>query len=184
MRKKTFLIMVVMIFCSGLFALTLAQEKAEETKKEEGIIEHQYIGARKCGMCHKKDGAYPSWKETPHAGGWENVDTLKLADEKKKPCMSCHATGVTARGDFLGGVQCEACHGPGSDFKGMKIMKDRELAMANGLLIPDVETCAGCHDKKKAPEPYHANMPEKFDFEKMKPKGIHDLPSAEKEAEK
>ena len=68
--------------------------------------------------------------------------------------------------------------------KGMKTMKDRELAMANGLLIPDVETCAGCHDKKKAPEPYHANMPEKFDFEKMKTKGIHDLPSAEKEVEK
>jgi hypothetical protein len=183
MRKKLFLIMAVMIFCFSLFALALAQEKPEEPKKEEKKVEHQYIGAKKCGMCHKKDGTYPSWQETPHAGAWDNVDTLKLADEKKAVCKACHSTGVTEKEEFLTGVQCEACHGPGNDYKGIKIMKDKELAMANGLIIPDVKTCLSCHDKKKAPEPYHAKMAEKFDFEKMKAKGIHAMPVAEEEKE-
>jgi len=42
-------------------------------------------------------------------------------------------------------VQCEACHGAGSDYKKMSIMKDREKAVANGLEIPSQATCNGCH---------------------------------------
>jgi len=186
MFKKLFVIAIIMIFCFGLFVLAAAQEKGEGEKKEEKkekVVKHEYIGAKKCIMCHKKDGTGPSWEETPHAGAWENVDSLKLSDKEKETCISCHATGVTAKGEFLEGVQCEACHGPGDDYKGIKVMKDRELAMANGLLIPDENTCIACHDKEKAPEPYHADMPEKFDFAEMKTNGIHDLPSAEKEGE-
>ncbi len=43
------------------------------------------------------------------------------------------------------GVQCEACHGAGNDFKKMSIMKDRDAAIANGLVIPTQATCDGCH---------------------------------------
>ena len=83
---------------------------------------------------------------------------------------------------MLTGVQCEACHGPGSEYKSMSIMKDREKAMANGLLIPDEKTCFKCHNEN-VPEEFRSKEP--FDFEKMKAKGIHAMPSAaeEKEAE-
>ena len=36
-------------------------------------------------------------------------------------------------------------HAPGSDYKGMKVMKDPELARAAGLVDPDKEFCAICH---------------------------------------
>ena len=43
------------------------------------------------------------------------------------------------------GVGCEGCHGPGADFQKMSIMKDRDAAVANGLVIPSQATCDGCH---------------------------------------
>jgi RecJ-like exonuclease len=176
MSKKLFLMLSVFCFLFTIFAIGLAQE--EKAEKEEGP-EYHYIGAKKCSMCHKKDGTAPTWEKTAHANAWANVDTLKLSDEEKEPCKACHATGVTEKGDFLPHVQCEACHGPGSEYKSMKIMKSRELSIANGLLIPDEETCLSCHNKELAPEKFHADMPEKFDYEKMKEGGIHALPEEE-----
>ena len=38
------------------------------------------------------------------------------------------------------------CNGFGGDYKSMKIMKDREAAVAAGLVIPTEETCTGCHN--------------------------------------
>ncbi len=93
--------------------------------------------------------------------------------------MACHSTGTTAKGERLTGVQCEVCHGPGSDYKKMSIMKDREQAVANGLLIPDEKTCLACHNEN-VPEEFRSK--EKFDYEKMKAAGIHVL--ATKEADK
>ena len=57
-------------------------------------------------------------------------------------CTKCHATN---NDEAMAGVQCEACHGGGADFKKMSIMKDREAAVANGLVIPTQATCDGCH---------------------------------------
>jgi hypothetical protein len=45
----------------------------------------------------------------------------------------------------MAGVQCEACHGAGNDYKKVSIMKDRDASIANGLIIPTQETCDGCH---------------------------------------
>jgi Cytochrome c554 and c-prime len=175
MAKRLILITTVLIFSFSVFTLSLAQEKTTVKVKAA----HEFVGAKKCIMCHKKDGTGPSWKETPHAGAWQNVDTLKIEDKKKEECKGCHSTGVTAKGVFLEGIQCEACHGAGSDYKKMKIMKDQKLAMENGLIIPDEKTCLGCHNPEKAPKPYHAKMPAKFDFAKMKAKGVHAMPVKE-----
>ena len=63
--------------------------------------------------------------------------------EKADPsCLKCHATGASAD---MPGVQCESCHGPGSDYKSMKVMKDHEASLAAGLVIPDEATCLTCH---------------------------------------
>jgi len=46
------------------------------------------------------------------------------------------------------GVQCETCHGPGSEYKTLKIMKSRESAIANGLKVYEKieELCIKCHN--------------------------------------
>jgi hypothetical protein len=101
--------------------------------------DHEYAGAAKCKMCHKVQ--YASWEGTKHA---KATDTAKAATEREfgADCLKCHATNASE--DFAG-VQCEACHGAGADFKKMSIMKDRDAAIANGLVIPTQATCDGCH---------------------------------------
>jgi len=175
---KKFLILLSLCFFVLSFSFVIADEtkKAEdkkEAKKEES--KYEYVGAKKCRMCHKKDEVYPTWEKTPHASAF---DVLSEEQQKDKACLSCHATGMDAKGNLLGNVQCEACHGPGSEYKSKKIMEDRELAIENGLLIPDAETCVHCHDAKKAPE--ICKVEKEFDFEKMKVNGIHILHEKEK----
>lgn len=97
-----------------------------------------YIGAAKCKMCHKVE--YTSWSEMKHAGAF---DLLSAEEQGKAECLECHATGKTA--DFPG-AQCEACHGPGSAYKSMKVMKDHEASIAAGLVIPEEATCKRCHE--------------------------------------
>jgi hypothetical protein len=100
-----------------------------------------YIGADKCGkMCHKIE--YTSWLTTKHAKAFES---LKPADQAKAECVGCHVTGGSKD---LPGVQCEACHGAGSDYKAISVMKDKAKAKAAGLIIPDEKACVTCHNKK------------------------------------
>ncbi len=99
-----------------------------------------YIGADKCKLCHKLQ--YDSWLKTKHAKAF---DSLKPEDRAKKECVECHVTG--GRTD-LPGVQCEACHGPGSESKAISVMKDKAKAIAAGLKIPTEKDCVVCHNKK------------------------------------
>jgi hypothetical protein len=101
--------------------------------------DHAYVGAEKCKMCHKVQ--YNSWLETSHA---KATDDCKASTDPafEAKCLGCHSTNSD---ESLAGVQCEACHGPGADFKKMSIMKDRDAAVANGLRIPTQATCDGCH---------------------------------------
>lgn len=101
--------------------------------------DHEYVGAEKCKMCHKVQ--YSSWESTTHA---KATDAAKASTDREysADCLKCHATNAS---EELAGVQCEACHGPGGDYKKMSIMKDPETAKANGLIIPTQATCDGCH---------------------------------------
>ncbi len=100
-----------------------------------------YLGAEKCGkLCHKIQ--YTSWQTTPHAKAFAD---LKPADQAKAECIECHVTG--GKKD-LPGVQCEACHGPGSNYAKLAIMKDKAKAVAAGLVVPTEKTCVKCHNKK------------------------------------
>jgi hypothetical protein len=53
-------------------------------------------------------------------------------------------------------------------------MKDQEKAIANGLIIPDAQTCLRCHSAEAPTEALKASAKE-FDFEKLKKKGVHVL---------
>jgi hypothetical protein len=45
-------------------------------------------------------------------------------------------------------VDCESCHGKGSEYAKMWIMKDKEAAKAAGLVAkPDKTSCESCHKK-------------------------------------
>jgi hypothetical protein len=149
---------------------------AEEAKKTE----HQYVGTKKCTMCHKKDGIAESWEATAHATAW---DKLSAEEQKNEAILPFYTTGTDAKGTLLTGVQCEACHGPGSDYKKKSIMQDRETAVANGLLIPDEKTCLKCHNEK-APTKALAASAKDFSYEKMKAKGVHSAAKQPEEAEK
>jgi len=164
MIKKNVILFVLICFIAAIVTVAIAEEK-----KKADEPQHEYVGDKKCKMCHKKDEVHPSWLETKHAKAWE---LLKPADQKNEECVACHSTGTTAKGELLTGVQCEVCHGPGSDYKKMSIMKNREKAVANGLLLPDEKTCLQCHNEKA---PKVCKVPEKFDYEKMKATGIHAL---------
>ena len=90
--------------------------------------DHEFVGADKCKMCHKVQ--YASWEATTHAKSTEQAKGA--TDLEYTPdCLKCHATNAS---EELPGVQCEACHGAGGDYKKMSIMKDRDAAIANGLI--------------------------------------------------
>lgn len=42
-------------------------------------------------------------------------------------------------------LDCENCHGPGSEYKSQAVMKDPEKARAAGLVMPTATFCARCH---------------------------------------
>jgi len=136
----------------------------------------EYVGAKKCKGCHKDQ--HKSWLETKHA---KTFDVLSDEEKKKPECVSCHITGKTAKGEVLEGVQCEACHGPASKYKSIKIMNKKKWAadpetyqkkaVEAGLIHPTEENCKRCHKKEGNP-----NF-KKFDFAKSKPL-VHVMKSA------
>lgn len=130
-----------------------------------------YVGVETCTMCHKteKQGSQLSiWQKSEHSKAYEVLKTAeadKIAKDngfntpaaKTEACLSCHVSGYNADATLLGkkfkmedGVQCETCHGPGSAYKDMKIMKDRELSVKNGLKVYEKveELCVKCHNEK------------------------------------
>jgi hypothetical protein len=130
---------------------------------------HSYVGVQVCSPCHKteKQGSQLDiWQKSKHSQAFETLkseESNKIAKEKgfdtpaveTAECLKCHATGYNLEASLLGekfkvedGVQCETCHGPGSDYKSMKIMKSHEESVAHGMTdITDIEaSCKTCHN--------------------------------------
>jgi hypothetical protein len=69
-------------------------------------------------------------------------------------CVKCHSTvgavdsKLVASAKMDEGVGCESCHGPGSMYKGASIMKNRELALSKGMILPTEEVCKSCHNEE------------------------------------
>ena len=117
----------------------------------------KYVGAKKCKLCHKgakKGEVWEKWEASKHAHA---MDTLRKEKEDKNPeCVQCHVVAFNKGGYKMDdpmnakfeNVQCENCHGPGSKYKKMSIMKDRQKSIENGMIIPDEKTCLECHNKK------------------------------------
>ena len=93
----------------------------------------------------------------------KEIATAKgIADpQKADECLGCHVTGHPVAADQIAegrrgkatyditeGVSCEACHGPGSEYKSRKVMQDHEAAVAAGMVVPDEALCVTCHNDK------------------------------------
>lgn len=124
-----------------------------------------YVGSSKCRVCHPAE--HLAWSATAHARTFARLPENARSDSR---CLECHATGGTAAFPEVG---CEACHGPGSEYRALSVMISRDAAIAAGLRIADAAGCERCH-RGAAP---HALRP--FAFEDARAKGVH--PIAERE---
>ncbi len=106
------------------------------------------------------------WLHSKHAqayaslAGPEADKIAKLSGIAQEPqeaaiCLGCHAPAALhedwEKDDTFvmeDGVQCEDCHGPGSEYRYKPIMRDREKAMSLGLKMPKEEDCMTCHLEK------------------------------------
>lgn len=135
-----------------------------------GGEEVTYKGVVKCKTCHFK--IYKTWKETKHATAF---DRLKENEQKDPKCYECHTTGKEVN---LPGIQCEACHGPGSKYSNATIMNQqkyrekpeaqRKLAIEAGLVItPTEQNCKQCHNERS---PHYKGFDFKARYEEIKHK--------------
>ncbi len=170
--KKVLLIVIpaiALIFILGLFSQ-----------------EFTYISAGKCKICHKseKQGRqYPIWEENQHSKSFAALSSPDAAARAKEmgvahpsespECFKCHAPLYEKAPDLKEeGVTCEVCHGPGSAYKKLKIMKSHEESVKNGLIAYDnpeaiKKQCLSCHEKA------HGKT---FDFEASWGKLKHPVP--------
>lgn len=120
----------------------------------------QYVGAAKCGECHKK--AYQKWKidsedEPHHSRAFKSLVIGRKGQEENwisrihdPECLACHVTGWDPQEVFpydsgfisqektplLTAQQCENCHGPGSRHVEIEELwaKDRKAADNDQLI--------------------------------------------------
>ncbi len=151
--------------------------------------EFTFVGAAKCKICHqseKQGRQFPIWEGSTHS---KSIAALSSSEAPAKAqemgvdnptespeCLKCHAPLFEKAADFKEeGVTCEVCHGPGSVYKKLSIMKSREESAKNGLIVYDSpeaikKQCLSCHENAHG---------KPFDFEAKWAKIKHSLPEKE-----
>ena len=157
-----------MIRASGVLvvALTVAAGAAADDDRV-------FVGQAVCLECHRDSHRddFSVLYLARHARAYvalerpESREIARLSGIDSDPfaspiCLGCHTTAADVEDwerdeafAISDGVQCERCHGPGSDYSGAETMVDPEAARVAGLRIPTEADCLVCH----------------------KPKGSHDL---------
>lgn len=124
-----------------------------------------YVGSAKCAICHKTDAQgkqFPIWQASKHSqsvaalsspGAAEKAKAMNVQNPASSPaCFKCHQPLSEKAPEIKAeGVTCEVCHGPGSDYRKLNVMKDKALAVKNGLILygsPDAikKQCLTCHE--------------------------------------
>jgi predicted CXXCH cytochrome family protein len=118
-----------------------------------GLLGYYTISTKQttCGNCHV--GHQADWATTHHANAYAD---LLASGSSKASCEGCHT--VSEHGNGLTGpagwnakpdsaykdVQCESCHGPGTDH--VKLPDDRtKWPLARFTLTKASASCASCH---------------------------------------
>jgi len=166
MKTKMFYVLPVLIFIGFIFFT------ATENPPSEIGSDPKYVGVNSCvGACHKTEsqGSQLSiWESSKHANAFKVLQTdeaNKIAEGKgfttpaaeTPECLKCHTLGKTADAstfeetfDITQGVQCESCHGAGSEYKKLSIMKDKQKSIDAGLQVHSEGEafCTGCHNSE------------------------------------
>lgn len=149
--KKALLLMVIVIsivFISRLFSQ-----------------EFTYVGAEKCKICHrtaKQGEQFPKWEASKHSKSIQALTTDQAKEiaqqagvenpSESEKCLRCHGPLFKKAPELKEeGVTCEICHGPGSAYKKLSIMKNKEEAKKNGLILYGSQDnikkqCLTCHE--------------------------------------
>jgi len=159
------------------------------------FTQNKYTGVKVCRPCHntaKQGEQFPVWQKSAHSGAYKTLTTAKADEVAKakglsKPaaespeCLQCHVVTGDAKilektFDMKDGVQCEVCHGAGSAYKNMTIMKDHAKSVAAGMTEYKDEAaiekqCKTCHNEKS---PSYKEFKFKESWEKIK----HPVPKA------
>ena len=172
---------------------------AAEYGAHGALREPVYVGAATCARCHDSPTSghqYSIWWRSAHARAYaalarpEARQIARLSGIPEDPwtakmCLGCHATASDTEEwermegfHMEDGLQCEACHGPGSEYASAEIMTDRKAAMERGLKMPDERTCMVCH-RTKGSHVAVLNSP-KFDYKKAWARIAHPRPTPER----
>lgn len=143
--------------------------------------EFTYVGANKCKICHKSESRgkqFLIWEESEHSKSFKALTQEEVkANVPNAPenpeCLKCHSPFFEKASDLKEeGITCEVCHGPGSAYKKLSIMKNREESVKNGLIAYESleaikNMCLTCHENAHG---------QSFDFEASWEKIIHSVP--------
>jgi hypothetical protein len=149
--------------------------------------QNKYVGVKMCKACHqseKQGKQFDVWQKSKHAEAFKTLSSdtanaiakakgLKKTAAESPECLECHA--ITSDAKLTpDGVQCESCHGAGSAYKNMAIMKDKAKAIKAGLAEFKDEAaieklCRTCHNDKSPTK-------KEFNFKEMWPKIKHLIP--------
>lgn len=111
----------------------------------KGSEKEEFLTDRECRKCHID--IWEGLRETGHMGAFS---TLARKGQTQSPeCIVCHTTGYLYKGGYddrapynrLSNVQCEACHGYGT-----------EHGRDGSMLTFARESCLECHDEDNSPD--------------------------------
>jgi mono/diheme cytochrome c family protein len=129
---------LALLLAAGLPAAAVdTHTTAPATPRASSAAAGARVGPETCKACHP--AAYEVWRVGPHARA---LEALPAQSRKDPRCLSCHAPDAE---EGLGGVTCEACHGPGRLYSAPYVMRDPELARLLGLVDPGERSCVACH---------------------------------------
>jgi hypothetical protein len=120
------------------------KDQQEVMRKAEAYREACVGVNSSCKRCHEPQ--YDQWKATAHATAFETLE--KSVQSTNPACLLCHTTcelNLPADGsqpvpEHLRSVQCEACHGIGTNH-----------ARDGSYGAVDTKKCLVCHDKENSP---------------------------------
>lgn len=160
------------IVLTGLAIFVIASSLFLQNENSRSQSAAKYVGVNTCvGACHKTEGQGKQldiWKDSKHSQAFLTLQTA-AADEiaktkgfttpaaETKECLKCHVLGkdmdeseFETTFDKTQGVQCESCHGAGSEYKKLSVMKDKDKAVANGLMLHTEKEafCTQCHNSE------------------------------------
>lgn len=134
-------------------------ELPEIPRRPEVLAAQGYLGWETCKVCH--EAIYNKWSVDPHSKAFA---TLAEDDKWNDPaCLPCHTTGyeVASKKDStdvkpeMWNVQCEACHGMGTDHQRGGMAK-----------VVNEAVCLRCHTPEWSPNFNFAEAWKKIDHGK------------------